>query len=265
MKKGFTLIELLAVILIIGILMTIIVPNMIGAIERFKINTFENKLKDIAHASEIYMTNKDNVIPELGLSLLSNTIKFNDSKKIIFGTVKFINNNIYLENISDGTFCGSGYLGNFSIVTGDCSLFDVCYDFDSKTGTITDYNEENEICGTDVVIPSLINGTIVSKLAPNSFNGSVKIKTIYFPYGIEEIGNNSFADNEIEALDLSNLNSIKTIGYGAFSGNPISNVTFSSNPTLNNVGDNAFCASDDLIPVFSNKPIILDGVSLCIE
>ncbi|MBQ7137350.1 MAG: type II secretion system protein [Bacilli bacterium] len=57
-KKGFTLIELLAVIIILGVVMTIAIPNVLSMLDRNKKETFLEHAKTMANQAE-YTLRKD--------------------------------------------------------------------------------------------------------------------------------------------------------------------------------------------------------------
>lgn len=61
-KKGFTIVELLAVILIIGILMVIAVPSIMGANEKIKDRSLNSKIDSIQEAAVVYAQNNANKI-----------------------------------------------------------------------------------------------------------------------------------------------------------------------------------------------------------
>ncbi|MGM9882394.1 MAG: type II secretion system protein [Bacilli bacterium] len=64
-KKGFTLIEVIMVIAIIGLLSVILVPNVIGLIEKNKIESCKEVQENIISATKIYVANNKY---ELGFS-----------------------------------------------------------------------------------------------------------------------------------------------------------------------------------------------------
>ena len=65
-----------------------------------------------------------------------------------------------------------------------------CYQFEN--GIIIDYNPS---CGTDVTIPTMINGANVTGIAENAFNGK-NLTSVVIPNSIVTIGNNAFFNND---------------------------------------------------------------------
>lgn len=59
-KKGFTLIELLATLTILGIIMLIAVPNVLGTVERNKKNTYIQDAKKLVSLAEYKMRSERN-------------------------------------------------------------------------------------------------------------------------------------------------------------------------------------------------------------
>lgn len=53
-KKGFTLVELLAVIVIIGVLLSVVVPNVLNSSENVKKKLLKTKLETIESQAEVY-------------------------------------------------------------------------------------------------------------------------------------------------------------------------------------------------------------------
>lgn len=53
-RRGFTLIELLAVIVLIGILGVLIIPNALSAVEKGKTSSYNTLIKNIVTSSQMY-------------------------------------------------------------------------------------------------------------------------------------------------------------------------------------------------------------------
>lgn len=69
--RGFTLIEIMMVVIIIGIVVAIVVPNVVGRGEKARIQAQEADLRGIAQALELYkMDNRRYPTTEQGLEAL---------------------------------------------------------------------------------------------------------------------------------------------------------------------------------------------------
>lgn len=77
-KKGFTLIEILAVIIILGVIMTVAVPNVLSMIDRNKKDTFIEHARLMATQAE-YTIRKDT------------TIEYPSANKAIILTLEYLN------------------------------------------------------------------------------------------------------------------------------------------------------------------------------
>lgn len=69
-RRGFTLIELLAVIVLIGILGVLIIPNALNAVKEGKTSSYNTLIKNIVTSSQMYYE-------ECEYGDLSNTAKYN--------------------------------------------------------------------------------------------------------------------------------------------------------------------------------------------
>ncbi|MBI4981853.1 MAG: prepilin-type N-terminal cleavage/methylation domain-containing protein [Candidatus Omnitrophica bacterium] len=82
-KKGFTLIELLIVIIVIGILATVAVPQYLKATERAKIAKAKTALGLIANAEKMYRGEKDIYTTALTNATLTNLEPYIEMTQII--------------------------------------------------------------------------------------------------------------------------------------------------------------------------------------
>lgn len=79
MKKAFTLIEILIVVILLGVLAAVIVPNLTGATEKTRAQTDMTNCKEIYKAAQAYLMENDAI--ENGVIPLEDlkTAKFLDS------------------------------------------------------------------------------------------------------------------------------------------------------------------------------------------
>lgn len=133
-KKGFTLIELVAVIIIIGVLLLIIIPNVAGVIKRAGQKTFTASAKGILRASTDYFAENDFEIAEgQCIDATKGTIEFDKEYQIKSGKICYINGASYLQNVSDGKYCATGNMDNLNV--------NLCNELVAVTFSITDaYN-----------------------------------------------------------------------------------------------------------------------------
>ena len=120
-KKGFTLVELLAAIVLLGIIIAIAVPKYNKYIAKSKKNTFRETLSGLYRSVEIYVAEH----PEKSFNEYTNISSINidaeNLNKLESGRFIVENGVLYLEDISNGDFCGRGHKDNFEIIEGACS------------------------------------------------------------------------------------------------------------------------------------------------
>jgi general secretion pathway protein G len=81
MKKAFSLIELLIVIAILGILMAVVAPNLIGKGEEAKVKVTCTQMEHVAQALKMYKINNSSYpTTSEGLNLLVEKKHFEDGK-----------------------------------------------------------------------------------------------------------------------------------------------------------------------------------------
>lgn len=109
MKKGFTLIELLVIVTIMGLLATLLIPNVIEIVERSEKKTFLEDGKAIIRASENYINqNIDSFQEGNCFDIIGSDLEITLSKNIESGQVCNINSKPYLKHLSNGEKCISG-------------------------------------------------------------------------------------------------------------------------------------------------------------
>ncbi|MBU1112830.1 MAG: prepilin-type N-terminal cleavage/methylation domain-containing protein [Candidatus Omnitrophica bacterium] len=62
MRKGFTLLELLIVVIVIGILATIAIPQFLNAVEKARVAKAKSALGLISHAEKMYRAERDTYV-----------------------------------------------------------------------------------------------------------------------------------------------------------------------------------------------------------
>lgn len=65
-KKGFTLVELTAVIMLLGIIILLIVPNVTNLMKDAKEKSHDKQIDGIIVASKKYTSEHDNLLPDIG-------------------------------------------------------------------------------------------------------------------------------------------------------------------------------------------------------
>ena len=115
--KGFTLIELLGTIVILSVIALIGTPIISGIIENVKIEAFKRSCEGALKAYE-YLRATETVsmveVTDERLHLMHNTFKS--------GTIMTVNDSeIQGSYLYDGTYCGSGKIGNITVTKGECN------------------------------------------------------------------------------------------------------------------------------------------------
>ena len=94
-NNGFTLVEVLAVIVILGILITVAVPNVINTSKNTRENMYQSKVDMIEKAAQLYAQDNYDIINEINTK----------TKKI---TITELLNSNYLKKDSNDCVVGSG-------------------------------------------------------------------------------------------------------------------------------------------------------------
>lgn len=181
-NKGFTLMEVLAVVIILGIIVSVSFPVVKNVINNNKKKSFEASLDGMIRSTELYITNGA-ITKDITFSYNDENIK-NQNSAFVSGEISYVNGSITLTNFSNGEYCASGTKGKYIIEEGNCSspanpssptitptpTAESCFTFDSTTGTITGYNYDDNSCPINfVVIPETIGGIAVEHIGENSF------------------------------------------------------------------------------------------------
>ena len=217
-KKGFTLVELIAIIIVIGLIIGILTPTAIRLIANSKKNAFREGMRSIVRSVEIYMEeNNLRTLPEEGLFLSDEKLGL-DYEDGYEGVIKYIDGEIVLENIHNGTYCGNGNLEDFNIVNyvpGECevvknvSKYDHCFVMGTtkvEGDTIVGYHYADPTCPKDVLyIPAEVNKVEVAYIDSldnydDTYEGIVMLEVAFF-------GENYFADI------VTNIEGIINNGY----------------------------------------------------
>lgn len=115
-KKGFTLVELIAVIIIIGVLLLIIIPNVSGIIKRAEQKTFTASAKGVLRAATDYFANDDFTVEEgTCVNADSGKVSFDKDYQIKGGQICYIDGVSYLKRVTDGKYCASGNSDNLTV------------------------------------------------------------------------------------------------------------------------------------------------------
>lgn len=118
---------------------------------------------------------------------------------------------------------------------------DSCFNFNSGTGTITDYydnegnNGANPACTRDVDIPATIGGTAVTVIGVSAFENN-NLTSVTIPDSVTVIGEAAFAINNLTSVTIPD--SVTTLGDSVFRYNNLTSVTLGNSVTT--IGELAF-------------------------
>ena len=275
-NKGFTLVELLSVIVILAVILVIAVPQIMSVIESARKGSIESTAKLIAEGAEREYTNRKILGKDTNV-LCSDVSSMNSND---YGTcvITFDNTGKATVKVTGkGKF--EGYTCNGDSINMECVKGEIpgstetaaqYFSYSEVEGgvSITGYNIEG---GTDVVIPSEIDGKKVVEIAYAAFTSSgvtptnmtntnkasvsylnnnkkdvaaipliatplpdgLGITSVVIPSTVKSIGNRAFVNNQITEVVIPS--SVTSIGKDAFSNNQLVSLTISGS-----VGASAF-------------------------
>ncbi len=121
-KKGFTLVEVLAVIILLGLIAVIIIPNYNKSVEKSKKESFEQSLNGLVRSIENYVANNANASNYTAgyTNISALDISANNLNQIQSGQFVISNGVVILKNVYNGKYCGNGSKGSFYIIKGTC-------------------------------------------------------------------------------------------------------------------------------------------------
>ena len=155
-QSGFTLIEILIVVILLGILATIIIPQISISTDDTKLNTLRTSLSQLRNSIEIYYHTHGNTYPGCGLPTTKPADIDTDAKAFIAQLTRYTDASGNISNSKDATFKYGPYVkgdalpenpyNNKSDVTIDNAETDITvkasggvntgYKFYSKTGVL---------------------------------------------------------------------------------------------------------------------------------
>lgn len=260
-RKGFTLIELLAVIVILAIIALIATPMILGVIDDAKKGAFESSgYGMIESAEQGYMQkqltaerpilteyqyesgNQSTIQGNIDLNYKGNnpnsgTLLINETGKVALA----IHNGIYCvkKEFEDTKVSTIKTLKEDCVVPNHQAVQDttpsICFEFDSESGTILDYDSDNLECPSDVVIPNNINGVVVKTIGEYAFYEN-QLTSVIIPNSVTTIESEAFSENQL--INVAIPNSVITIGYEAFFNNQLTNLTIPN--SVITIGNYAF-------------------------
>ena len=226
-RNAFTLIELLAVIVILAVILVIAVPQIMSVIESARKGSIESTAKLIAEGAEREYTNRKILGKDTNIKC-SDVSSMNSND---YGTCVITFDNAGKATVKvtgKGKFEGYTCKGNSTNmecvkgeIPGSTETAAQYFAYSEVEGgvAITGYNIEG---GTDVVIPSDIDGKKVVAIADFAFQDN-QLTSVTIPEGITSVGYGAFSSNQLTSVIIPN--SVTSIGRYAFSSNQLTSVT----------------------------------------
>lgn len=244
-KKGFTLIEILAVIVVLGTIMLIVMPRIIGIFDDSKKSAFQVEVNSVIDVIQNKMIDNPSLtIASFTLDYIKNNLNV-DTNNFESISVTLNNNKVYVVIVGKNDWKNLTAYGTYNniLVSTDglppTYTDETCFTFNSVSQKITKYSAS---CPKDVIIPPTIGGVNVLIIDGGSFSW-LDITSVVFPSTLTDIYGSSFNGNKLTSVIIPN--SVITIGDDAFSWNgTITNVDIGTGITT--IGYSAF--EGNLIP-----------------
>lgn len=126
-NKGFTLVETIAVIIILGVVLSIAVPSITNVVKSTNKNrmisdaeTFISEVKEYVESDTIGNTPNDNKYKLVNIkSKLSKSPYGKEYKENSY--VQIVNNNVYTVCLTDGEYKATTEEGSITVKKGNCS------------------------------------------------------------------------------------------------------------------------------------------------
>ena len=206
-KKGFTLVELLGVIILLGVIATIIAPNILKTQKKSEKELFEDSVNALIRGAQIYYANNDFInYPTSGIAANSKELDVKNNDDMTSGSIKLVNDEyFYATNVSNGKYCANGVRNDLSIDEGKCpDTPDRCFGFDKSTGTITKFYKEKVGCDiANPTVPDKIDGVVVKKIGKYAFSNVKNVKCFKIDYVAQKV--------DYKYVDTTNIEDINKI------------------------------------------------------
>lgn len=128
-SRGFSLVELLGVIILLGIISLIIVPNVVDTIADSNKKAFTRSVQGVIESAQNYFaSSQDEGLEGAGYDInymITNKMleaKNLEINKFTSGNIKVKNENGTIEvvDLTDGNYCANGTKNNLTITEGSC-------------------------------------------------------------------------------------------------------------------------------------------------
>ena len=241
-KNAFTLVEMLAIITILGVLLTVTLPNIIGISERESTAKYAQIEKNMGLSAETYITS-NMTSPVFPITISYRTLI--DSKLLKDNIVNPITGEKFDPDSTYVKVANSLAAPTYSIVmvppegcftTSGNAITD--YNFKTYNYTTWQYDYLYPGCPNEVIIPETIGGVTMTTINSGAFNYD-NLTFVYIPSKITSIGTSAFANNSISSINIPS--SVTTIANNAFSSNKLTSITIPSSVTTIDVS--AFAAN----------------------